>query len=211
MDFCANVAARSMTENKSRVGIIILAAGASSRLGQPKQLLKFEENTFICRVIESAKESKCNPIIVVLGANFEKINAEIGELDCQTVFNADWQTGMSSSIKTGLSKLIEIAPETSAVIISLCDQPLITKKHFNSLIRRFDETKKPVIAAAYNNTIGVPALFSKEIFSELLNLKGDSGAKQIIKKYSHLTKNILMPEGKTDIDTKEDFEKLVNK
>ena len=120
---------------------------------------------FCAAHVETAQKSNCFPVIVVLGANFEKIKNEIKDLDCEIVFNTDWQTGMSSSIKIGVKKMLEIAPEISAVIIALCDQPFIKSEHFNKLVEKFLETKKPIVAGFYNETIGVPALFAKEMFS----------------------------------------------
>ena len=199
-----------MNELKHKVGIIVLAAGSSSRLGQPKQLLQFEEKSLLRRTIETAQKSDCFPIIVVLGANFEKIKSEIKGLDCEIVFNTDWQTGMSSSIKIGVEKMLELAPEISAVIFSLCDQPFIKSEHFNKLVEKFVETKKPIVASFYNETIGVPALFAKEMFSGLSNLEGDKGAKEIIRKNPESVEKIFLPEAVIDIDTKADFEKLKN-
>ncbi|CAN5841930.1 hypothetical protein BH20ACI4_BH20ACI4_06090 [soil metagenome] len=193
---------------KNNAGIIILAAGSSSRLGQPKQLLRFEEKTFLRRSVESAQKSNCFPLVVVLGANFEKIAVEIKDLNCELVFNADWETGMNSSIKTGVKKMLEIAPDISALIIALCDQPFVQSTHFNQLIRKYVETKKPIVAGFYNETFGVPALFAKEIFPELLNLEGDKGAKEIIRKNPDLVAKMYLPEAAFDIDTEEDVKKL---
>ncbi|MGI9055932.1 MAG: nucleotidyltransferase family protein [Pyrinomonadaceae bacterium] len=197
-----------MTEIKNNVGIIILAAGSSSRLGQPKQLLRFEEKTILRRSVESAQKSKCFPQIVVLGANFEKISVEIKDLNCELVFNADWQTGMSSSVKTGVEKMLEIAPNISALILALCDQPFVQSTHFDQLIRKYVETKKPIVAGFYNENFGVPALFAKELFSDLLNLEGDKGAKEIILNNPDFVEKLYLPEAEIDIDTKEDFKRL---
>ena len=199
-----------MNELQNNVGIIILAAGSSSRFGHPKQLLQFEEKTLLRRTIESAQKSDCFPLVVVLGAYFEQIENEIIDFDCAIVFNADWQTGMSSSIKIGVEKMLELAPDISAVVIALCDQPFVKSEHFNKLVEKFLETKKPIIASFYNETFGVPALFAKEMFSELSKLEGDKGAKEFIRKNLDLVEKIYLPEAEIDIDTKEDFEKLKN-
>lgn len=197
-----------MNESKNNVGIIILAAGNSSRFGQPKQLLKFEEKTFLRRAVEAARKSNCFPLIVVLGANFAKINNEIKYLNCEIVFNADWETGMGSSIKTGVEKMLAIAPEIFAVIIALCDQPFIKSEHYDQLIRKYSETKKPIVAGFYNETFGVPVLFDRELFPDLLNLEGDKGAKEIILNNLDFVEKLFLPEAEVDIDTKEDFERL---
>lgn len=197
-----------MPATDKKIGIIILAAGESKRLGQPKQLLKLNDETLIRRAVKTAIQAKAEKIVVVLGANFEPIKIEIEDLDCEIVFNETWKSGMSSTIKTGLEKLLEIAPDISGVIISLCDQPFIEGKHFNELIDKFSQTNKPIVSAFYNDKFGVPALFSKEISPELLKLEGDRGARNLLNKDSENIEKIEMPEAAFDIDTPEDFEKL---
>lgn len=197
-----------MRETDEQIGIIILAAGESKRLGQPKQLLVFKNETLIRRAVKNAIRTEAEKIVVVLGANFEPINNEIEDLDCEIVFNENWKNGMSSTIKTGLEKLLEIAPEISAAIISLCDQPLVESNHFDQLIERFSQTEKPIVSAFYKNKPGVPALFSKEHFSELLNLEGDRGARNLLNSDPDNTEKIEMPEAAFDIDTPEDSKKL---
>ncbi|HMS39340.1 MAG TPA: nucleotidyltransferase family protein [Pyrinomonadaceae bacterium] len=194
-----------MTDNE--IGIIILAAGASSRLGTPKQLLRFEGKTLLRRAVETAIETNYR-IIVVLGANFERTKAEIEDLEIEICFNKNWQDGMSSSLKTGLKKLLEIAPNLSAVIITLCDQPFINSQVFNNLAETFEKTNAPIVACNYAETIGVPALFSHLFFDELLNLSADEGARKIIKNHLAEVEKISVPQAEIDIDTAEDFQKL---
>lgn len=197
-----------MKERNKKIGIVILAAGGSGRFGKPKQLLQFDGKTLIRRAVETALNSKSDSVLAVLGSNFDLIKKEIKDLNCKIVFNPNWQNGLSSSIKTGLEKIIENAPEISAVIFALCDQPFIESGHFDSLIEKFFETEKPIIASAYEKTDGVPALFSKEMFPALMNLEGDGGAREIIKKNPGSVEKILVPEAAFDIDTKENFEKI---
>lgn len=197
-----------MRETEKKIGIIILAAGASERLGQPKQLLLFKNQTLVRRAVETAIQTAAEKIIVVLGANFEAIKNEIEDLDCAIVLNENWKDGMSASIKTGLEKLLETAPEISAAIISLCDQPLVESEHFDKLIESFYRTEKFIVSAFYKNKFGVPALFSKEMFSELLNLEGDRGARNLLNNDAENIEKIEMPEAAIDVDTPEDFENL---
>lgn len=197
-----------MRGTEKKIGLIILAAGNSSRLGQPKQLLKFKGRTLIRRAAETALETKAETIVVVLGANFEAIKKEIEDLDCAIVFNEKWNAGMSSSLKVGLERLLEIAPGISGAIVSLCDQPLIRKEHFDELIEKFFQTNKPIVSAFYDEQFGVPALFSAEKFSGLMNLKGDRGARKILNDDSEKIEKIELREAAFDVDTFEDFEKL---
>lgn len=199
-----------MTENNQNVGIIILAAGGSGRFGKPKQLLEFEGKTFIRRSVETALESVCYPVVVVLGANFDLIKTGIEDLECEIIFNGEWKSGMSSSIKKGLEILQEISQNFSAVIIALCDQPFVNGEHFKKLIDKFYDSNKPIIASVYDKTTGVPALFSSEIFPALMNLDGDKGAQEIIKNNPESVEKIILPEAAIDIDTTADFEKIKN-
>lgn len=198
-----------MDAMNKQVGVIVLAAGGSARMnGEPKQLLEFQGKTLLRNSVETALESICQPVVVVLGANFEKIKAEIEDLPVEICFNANWQTGLSSSIKCGLEKLLEINPQISAVVFTLCDQPLVTAEMLSKIVKRFHETGKPIVAAEYGKTTGVPALFTKELFGELRKIENDKGAKSVIKNYPESVEKILLPEAAFDVDTVENYEKL---
>lgn len=192
-----------------QIGIIVLAAGGSTRLkGKPKQLLEFEGKTLLRRAVEAAIESIGEPVIVILGANFDKTKTEVEDLPVKICFNRDWQSGLSSSIKRGLEKLLEINPAISAVIFTLCDQPFIKTEMLDQFIKKFQETKKPIIAAEFEKTVGVPALFAREFFDELQKIENDKGAKSIIKNHQESLGKIALPEAGFDVDTIEDYENL---
>lgn len=194
-----------------KIGIIILAAGASVRLGRPKQLLRFEGKTLLERIAENALAPDLKTV-VVLGANSEKIGKSVENLPVEIVFNKDWQSGMSSSIVVGLKHLLEIQTDLQAVIILLCDQPFVDKNTIYKLIETQKETKKSIVASEYAETIGVPALFTREVFDELLKLDKKNGAKSIIRKYAgNDLARISVPEAAFDIDTQADFERLKHK
>jgi molybdenum cofactor cytidylyltransferase len=193
----------------SSPALVLLAAGASNRLGNfPKQLLEFRGKTLIRRAAENALASKCQNVCVVLGAQAEKIKREIEDLPIEIVVNENWKQGMSSSLKCGLGKLLEIEPKLSAVAVMLADQPLVDSTIINRLIEVFLETQKPVVAE-YAETVGVPAIFSRALFDEILNLSADAGAKRIIKKYAASIKKIPVPEAAFDVDTQNDYENLL--
>lgn len=192
-----------------RTGAIVLAAGASSRLGEPKQLLKFKGITLLRKIAETAIGENLQTIIV-LGEKHEILKKEIEDLPLETVFNAQWQQGMSSSVKAGLLKLLEIEPQTQAVILLVCDQPLIEAATIRCLIEKQLETQKNIVASRYDETLGVPALFTRAVFDELLNLEGDKGARLLIQKYRDTdVSEIAAPEASFDIDTPEDYKKLI--
>jgi molybdenum cofactor cytidylyltransferase len=194
----------------SSIGLILLAAGASTRLGNfPKQLLEFRGKNLIRRAAENALASQCAKVCAVLGANAERIKSEIDDLPIEIVINENWQAGMSSSLKCGLKKLLEIEPSLSAVAVQLTDQPLIDAAIINCLIEVFLDTRKSIVASQYAETVGVPAIFARPLFADLMNLAEDAGAKRIIKKYSASVEIISIPEAAFDVDTPKDYEDLL--
>ena len=194
-----------------KIGLIILAAGSATRMGRPKQLLPYQGRSLILHAVEVALASLCQPIIVVLGAYVEQIKPELMPKAVQVVENSQWQEGMSSSIRAGISMLLKTNSKLDAVIISLADQPLVSPQIFNLLIQSYQETQKVIIASKYNETTGVPALFSNALFPELMELEGDKGAKKLIQKYIDTGVILLIPEAAIDIDTPDDYKQLLLK
>ena len=198
-----------MTGNENvRIGGILLAAGGSSRMATPKQFVKFEGETLLKRAALAIAASVCDPIIAVLGA--EQRNAEI-ELEGTRVksrFNREWKTGMSSSIKLGLTELMSIEPMIDAVLITLCDQPFVTTQALDRLTERFSQSRKEIVAARYEGVVGVPAIFSKEMFERLLSLDGDKGARGLIRDPDASVETVELKEAALDIDTFDDLDRL---
>ena len=155
-----------------KVGLMLLAAGESRRMGTPKQLLSYRGRSLIRHATEQAIGSDCNPIVVVLGAYSDRISTELNNLPVHICQNERWQEGMSTSISTGIKVLLEIDLNLDAVIVALTDQPLITAQIYNRLIERYQTTRSKVIASAYSQTIGVPALFNSSLFSGLGRIQG---------------------------------------
>lgn len=194
----------------NNIGIVILAAGSSSRLGKPKQLLLYNDKSLLQHSIDAAINSNGNSVIVVLGANEDLISKEINKTGAHIITNKEWEEGMASSVRTGLDTLFKISPTTDGVIFMVCDQPYISSSLLNDLISTQQKTKKPIITSSYGETIGPPALFHKSLFNELMQLKGDAGARKIIQQHSYEVATVLFTNGKIDIDTKEDYEALEN-
>lgn len=199
-----------MSASKPTVAMIILAAGASVRMGTPKQLLLYQGRSLLGHITREAIASVCEPIIVVLGAYAQQIRQEV-QLPVQVVENLDWNQGMSTSIKSGIQCLNTTTNNIEAVVLTVCDQPFVSTQIINQLVVAYHNTKKPIIASEYSSTLGVPALFSHRFFSELTDLKETEGAKQIIQKYNHEVFCIPFPEGAIDIDTPNEYEKLKSK
>jgi molybdenum cofactor cytidylyltransferase len=198
-------AEKSKTTN---IGVILLAAGESSRLGRPKQLLTYEGKTLLQHSLQVARESKALPIVVVLGAHADIIKREIDGVNVQVVQNKDWQEGMASSIRCGINTFKQISPSAEGVIIMVCDQPYISAFLLIELIKAHQKTGKPIVASSFQNTFGPPVFFHNTFFNELLELKGDVGAKTIIHQHTDAVEVIPFPEGIYDVDTEADYERI---
>ena len=187
------------------IGLILLAAGGSRRLGRPKQLLKINEKTLLRRACETALESGCQPIVAVLTPEHESaMRDELQSLPITVTINHDWQSGMASSIRCGIEQ-IQRESQLDAVVIMLADQPAVDASMIQQLIKAARKNAKPLAAAAYNDTVGVPALFSSEFFDAICNLQGDRGAKQLLINHAHQLVTVPMPQAKLDIDTEADL------
>jgi molybdenum cofactor cytidylyltransferase len=189
-------------------GAIILAAGESSRLGQPKQLLRFRGKTLVHTIINAACEAGCSPVVVVTGSSGENIHAALANTNVMQVQNAMWQRGIGGSIRKGVEALIGHAPGVDAVVLLVCDQPAVNARVIESLIAMHKTKKKEIVASRYADTVGVPALFDRSLFARLLSLSDEAGAKSIILQNPECVAHFAFPEGAVDIDTWEDWEKL---
>jgi molybdenum cofactor cytidylyltransferase len=191
-------------------GIVILAAGNSSRLGEPKQLLQFQGKSLIRHITTAALEIVGSNTIIVTGAHSGLIETELADLPCQLVFNADWQEGMSASIKTGIHALPLQYPDLKGAILAVSDQPFVSAAIFNALIRTFENTAKGIVASKYGDSLGTPAFFAASYFPALLQLTGAEGAKKLFKRYPDDVSVYPFPEGSIDIDTQEDYKRLIS-
>ncbi len=191
------------------IGLILLAAGSSSRMGQPKQLLKINRETLLHHAATVAMESAIGPVVVVLGANEAPHRKVLEGLDVEVVPNPGWETGMGSSLKAGLRHSLKHRPDTGAVLVMVCDQPLVTAIHLKQLVKSFANSHQEIAASFYSGTSGVPAIFHKELFAEILLMPDATGAKKIISDHPELTHTIALPEGAFDVDTPEDYSRLL--
>ncbi|SDE68396.1 molybdenum cofactor cytidylyltransferase [Pricia antarctica] len=191
-----------------KIAIVILAAGASSRMGEAKQLLPWQDTTLLGNAIRNAKASHANSVTVVLGANAEAIRNEISESQIAIVENRGWASGLGSSIACGTIFLLRKKNKPKGILVMLADQPLIDPAYLNAMMAVFNPRQEMIIATAYEDRAGVPALFSKDYYKKLTNLDDDFGAKKIIdcdkKKVSILNFGKIT----VDIDTKSDYKKV---
>ena len=196
---------------KIEIGLIILAAGASARMGQPKQSLEFKGETLLQRAVQTALKSECRPVVVVLGAQINNLKNEIKDFDVQIAENADWKLGMSSSVKIGIEKISELNNQISGVVIMVCDQPFVSAELIDRLVEDHKKTKSLIVASRYAETLGVPALFGRQLFPRLLELDDSGGAKEIIRQFQDETIAVPFEEGNFDIDTPDDYLKLCSR
>lgn len=192
----------------SSIAILILAAGSSLRMRQSKQLLKVEGEPLLVRAADAAIQTGCTPVLVVLGANESLHRNAIGHLPLSIVSHPGWAKGMGSSIKVGMKHLLSQSPEIEGALIMVCDQPLVTASYLKTVISKFKDA--PIIASEYANTMGVPALFSKAYFPELLQLNDDEGAKKIIQQNKQAVLSIAFGGGAIDLDTPQDYSNFIS-
>jgi CTP:molybdopterin cytidylyltransferase MocA len=192
------------------VAAIVLAAGASRRLGQPKQLLMHGGETLLGRAIRLANEAGAAPTLTVLGANREVIHASIDLSSISIpVINDQWEKGISTSIHAGLKALDKAAPNAQGVLILSCDQPRLPADHLRTLIQTFVVQLEPsIVASAYMGVNGIPAVFPRMTFPHLLALRGDRGARAMLVEPPCPLIAIPFPGGEVDIDRPEDLEQL---
>jgi len=191
---------------KNVIPVIILAAGASTRMGEPKQLLVYQGKTLLQHAIDTAKSAGFSPVVVVLGAFYDKIVRTIPQ-EVLVVDNKLWEQGMASSLKVGLSTVKARFPATEAVLCMLCDQPLITPEHLQTLNKA--RGKKPVIATKYNDIEGIPVIFEQEYFEKLLEIEGAVGARKLIRTYHKDVHAIAFEAASRDVDTPEAYKRLI--
>ena len=197
-----------MTEaTRLPVAAIILAAGASTRMGQPKLLLTHQGVPLVRRAVEAAVGGGCTDVVVVLGANHEQYRPQLQGTPARLLHNPEFSQGMSSSIRIGIEALAE---DTQAAIIMLADQPFIDRGVIERLIHTYVMSKARIVACEYGGVRGAPVLFDRALFLELLLLEGDQGARQVMTIYPRNVTTIEIPaDAARDIDTPEDARRLL--
>jgi molybdenum cofactor cytidylyltransferase len=190
---------------RPKIGAAILAAGASVRMGRPKQLLLYRGKALIRRAVEAALASVCHPVVVVIGAHAGPVKEELEGLPVLTVDNRQWGMGMVSSIRSGLGALVAADPESEGAVIMLCDQPFVDAGVINRLADARRETGKNIVASEYGGARGVPVFFGRELFAEIASLDATEGARRIIGNHPHDVATVSFPGAAVDIDTPYDY------
>jgi molybdenum cofactor cytidylyltransferase len=190
---------------------VVLAAGSSSRMGRPKQLISIDDETLLQKTINAAVQAGAKRTVVVIGANQEAVRESASTADIEFIYNPEWENGMGSSLKCGMTLVIAQFPEAEAVLLMVCDQPLLEADHLKKMVDKFVATKAPIVASFYSGGNGVPVLFHQSLFHQLLTIPDEQGAKRIVEQNPALVKAVDFPNGAVDLDTPDDWKKFQNR
>ena len=193
------------------VAAIVLAAGGSSRMGSPKQLLRLDGETLVRRAATTALASRCKPVFVVVGAEARAVTREIEDLPVVRVENVHWTQGIGSSIRAGVEAAAMAQPPPDAVLITLADQPAVTSELFDQLVAASEAAPAGLVACTYAGTLGVPALFARRHFDALRCLAGDTGGKALLAAHAEAVVRVAFPLAAFDLDTPGDYQRLVER
>jgi CTP:molybdopterin cytidylyltransferase MocA len=194
------------------VAALVLAAGSSRRLGQPKQLLLHGGETLLARAIRLATDAGANPVIAVLGAHHESILAAVPFNKLQNaipIVNSAWEQGIATSIHAALTALQDSELDASGALILGCDQPRLTGEHLRAMLETFTAQPEPaIVASTYAGVLGIPAVFPRQLFTELLKLQGDQGARALLMQPACPLIALPFQGGEIDIDSPADINQL---
>jgi molybdenum cofactor cytidylyltransferase len=193
----------------NNLDIVILAAGSSSRMGTSKQLLQVGGETLLERVVTCSLNSKISNVTVVLGSNSEIHSRVLKNKRVQVLVNPDWALGVGNTIKFSLKKLLENNINVQGVMFMVCDQPHISTVHLNNIIDRFIEESPVAVASQYKGTYGVPAIFDRIAFSNLLSISDQAGAKTVLQNWEGDLRLVSFNGGEIDLDTPEEYKQYL--
>lgn len=188
--------------------LVLLAAGASRRLSRPKQLLEVAGEPLIRRMARVAIEARLFPSVVVLGSHSAQIRAVLADVPLQLVENPAWEEGMASSLRAGIAAVLQQSPHAHGAIVMLVDQPHVTATHLASIQQAHHASGCSIVATRYDDHSGPPAYFSREHFPVLQSLRGDVGARVLLRAFD--THSVPAPPGMSiDLDTAADAARLI--
>lgn len=192
------------------IGVVILAAGQSSRLGKPKQLLTLNGLTLLEKAASAALDLNSSPVLVVLGAYADDIKSNVQLQGVDIVVNEGWKEGMASSLRIGIEYMQQNHAHVDGILFLVCDQPYLHSALLKDLVALQKEKDLPIAASSYGGKIGTPALFHQSTFSSLMLLKGDTGARKLLDERMNDVAVLHFEKGVYDIDTVEDYEQLLH-
>ena len=191
------------------LGGIVLAAGGSSRLGRPKQLLVYRGQTLVHRAARAMIDAGCDPAVVVLGAEADHIAAELHELPVQVVVNPHWTRGIGSSVKAGAAAAISARPSITTIVLLPCDQPLITAVTLKKLVRAHREAGASLSVCDAGGVLGPPVVIDRSQFDQLMAIEDAEGLRQLWKTGRPDVLRFPSADGFRDIDTEADYQSLL--
>jgi molybdenum cofactor cytidylyltransferase len=196
------------TSDHARIGVVLLAAGESRRMGSAKQLLAIRDKPMVRRAAETALAAACGPVFVVVGAHAEQVRASLAGLPVRVVDNPKWAEGIGASVAAGTKEAA--SADFDALIVMLADQPSVTPAIIRRLATTYRFLDRPIVASSYAGAVGAPALISRELFPELLELSGDQGCRSVILRNRGLAVVLDCPQAAVDLDTPEEYSAWVS-
>jgi molybdenum cofactor cytidylyltransferase len=187
--------------------VLVLAAGASSRFGSPKQLVRLNGRPLLHSAVSRAVEVTGHAVTVVLGANAHELSGLLKHTPASITINRDWAEGLASSIRAGIHS---VPGTVDAAMVCLADQAAVTAEDLRRLVGTWKRNTDSIVAALYSGDVGAPAIFPRWCFRELLELRGDRGARMLMQRHADRLVRVPMPSAAVDIDTPEDLLNLEN-
>ncbi|MGY6649213.1 nucleotidyltransferase family protein [Wenyingzhuangia sp. IMCC45574] len=192
----------------NKTALLVLAAGASKRMGSPKQLLPIKDQILLTVVVQQALQVCENDTYVVLGANFNTVSEHLKDFSSKILFNMNWDQGIGSSIAFGISEIHSLQ-KYDQVVLLLADQPTVVAQDIQDLIKYHIQHINKITVTRCKNYIGVPAVFDASFFEEMMQLSDDYGAKTIVKKHIDQVSLFKIDREIWDVDTQEDYQKIL--
>ncbi len=188
-----------------RIGAVVLAAGASTRMGRPKQLLPLQGSPLIVRTVDTLLATPVWPVVVVLGSHAEEIRPLLARRPVIIAENAAWPEGLASSVRSGIETLQQFSRDLDAALFTVCDQPAFSSQIVEKLIAALPAQPHGIAACFYSGRNGVPALLRRNHFATLAALTGDTGARDLLNGNTTDVARVDAPELATDLDTPNDY------
>jgi len=195
-------------QDRASIAIVLLAAGAASRFGSPKQIASIGERAMVRHCAINALGTRA-PVLVVTGAHRDAVETALGGLHVALVHNPDWSTGMGASIACGVRAARKRNAALRGVLVALADQPSVSTDNLAMLLREHVQTPDNIVASRFGERLGAPCVFPASCFEELENLNGPSGARGVIERHGDLCRAVEVPAAANDIDTREDYRLFV--